>query len=226
MYFYKGEEMVFGFKCFDKGLVNSYGVKFEEGKIYETCGEIKFGLWGNGYHMCKNIEDTLRYFDGMNMDVDICSVLGMGNIDIYNDDYNGYYDMYSVEKIKIIKLLTRDEIPYIATNPDYVCPTEFGSVPDCGSVCDMIYNATKKRPLVIGKPEPLMPQLAMQQHGYTKEETAVIGDRIYTDIKSGLNAGVTGILVMSGETTQEILDASEDKPHMVLKDAGEMIPML
>ena len=71
-----------------------------------------------------------------------------------------------------------------------------------------------------------MPQLAMQQHGYKKEETAVIGDRIYTDIKSGLNAGVTGILVLSGETTQEILDASEDKPHMVLQDAGEMIPML
>ena len=120
-------------------------------------------------------------------------------------------------------LLTREDIPYIATNPDYVCPTEFGSVPDCGSVCDMIYNATKKRPLVIGKPEPLMPQLAMQQHGYSKEETVGIGDRIYTDIKSGLNAGVTGVLVMSGETTQEILDASEEKPHIVLKDAGEMI---
>ena len=120
-------------------------------------------------------------------------------------------------------LLTRDNIPYIATNPDYVCPTEYGSVPDCGSVCDMIYNATKKRPLVIGKPEPLMPQLAMQQHGYSKEETVVIGDRIYTDIKSGLNAGVTGVLVMSGETTQEILDASEEKPHIVLEDAGEMI---
>ena len=120
-------------------------------------------------------------------------------------------------------LLTKEDIPYIATNPDYVCPTEFGSVPDCGSVCDMIYNATKKRPLVIGKPEPLMPQLAMQQHGYSKEETVVIGDRIYTDIKSGLNAGVTGVLVMSGETTQEILDASEEKPHIVLKDAGEMI---
>lgn len=120
-------------------------------------------------------------------------------------------------------LLTREDIPYIATNPDYVCPTEYGSVPDCGSVCDMIYNTTKKRPLVIGKPEPLMPQLAMRQHGYSKEETAVIGDRIYTDIKSGLNAGVTGVLVMSGETTQEILDASEEKPHIVLKDAGEMI---
>lgn len=120
-------------------------------------------------------------------------------------------------------LLTREDIPYIATNPDYVCPTEFGSVPDCGSVCDMIFNATGKRPVVIGKPSPLMPLLAMEQGGYTKEETAVVGDRIYTDVKSGLNAGITGILVMSGETTQEILDASEDKPHLVLQDAGEIL---
>ncbi len=117
-------------------------------------------------------------------------------------------------------LLERDHIPYIATNPDYVCPTEFGSVPDCGSVCDMIFNATGKRPVVIGKPTPLMPQLAMAQHGYEKEETAVVGDRIYTDIKSGLNAGITGVLVMSGETTEAILAESEDKPHLVLEDAS------
>ncbi len=123
-------------------------------------------------------------------------------------------------------LLTRPDIPYIATNPDYVCPTEFGSVPDCGSVCDMIYNATKKRPVVIGKPSPLMPQLAMQQHGYTKEETAVVGDRIYTDVRSGLNAGITGILVMSGETTPQILAESPDKPHLVLQDASEIIKAL
>ena len=120
-------------------------------------------------------------------------------------------------------LLTRDEIPYVATNPDYVCPTEFGSVPDCGSVCDMIYNATGKRPVVIGKPEPLMPLLAMERLGYGKGETAVVGDRIYTDVKCGLNAGITGILVMSGETTPEILAASPDKPHLVLQDAGEIL---
>ena len=123
-------------------------------------------------------------------------------------------------------LLTRENLPYIATNPDYVCPTEFGSVPDCGSVCDMIFNATGKRPVVIGKPSPLMPQLAMGKYGYTKEETAVVGDRIYTDIKSGLNAGITGILVMSGETTQEILDNSPEKPHLVLPDAGEIAKAL
>ena len=123
-------------------------------------------------------------------------------------------------------LLTRKDIPYVATNPDYVCPTEFGSVPDCGSVCDMLYNVSKRRPIFIGKPEPLMPLLAMDKTGYSKEETAVIGDRIYTDIKSGLNAGALSILVMSGETTYDILNASAEKPHLVLENAGVMIEHL
>ena len=123
-------------------------------------------------------------------------------------------------------LTTRKDIPYIATNPDYVCPTEFGFVPDCGSVCDMIFNATGRRPVVIGKPSALMPQLAMAQLGAAQEETAVVGDRIYTDVKCGLNAGITGILVMSGETTQEILDRSDDKPDLVLQDAGEILNAL
>lgn len=123
-------------------------------------------------------------------------------------------------------LLTRPNLSYIATNPDLVCPTEYGSVPDCGSVCEMIFNATGKRPVVIGKPSPLMPTLAMSRNGFAKEETAVIGDRIYTDVKSGLNAGITGILVLSGETTVEILNASEDKPHLVLNDASEILEIL
>ena len=126
----------------------------------------------------------------------------------------------------VSRLLCTRDLPYIATNPDYVCPTEFGSVPDCGSVSDMLYNVSKKRPMFIGKPSPLMPQLAMKKWGVTPEETVVIGDRIYTDIKSGLNAGTLTILVMSGETTAEILESSEDKPHIVMQDAGELIPLL
>ena len=123
-------------------------------------------------------------------------------------------------------LLTRGDLPYIATNPDYVCPTEFGYVPDCGSVCDMIFNATGKRPVVIGKPSPLMPTLAMSRWGFSKEESAVVGDRIYTDVKSGINAGITGILVLSGETDEKILAASDVKPHLVLQDAGEILAAL
>lgn len=126
----------------------------------------------------------------------------------------------------VCKLLLSRELPYIATNPDYVCPTEYGSVPDCGSVCDMIYNATKKRPVVIGKPQALMPQLAMEMAGYSKEQTVVIGDRIYTDIKSGLNAGAVTALVLSGETTREILDASPEKPHFVFDSAATITKIL
>lgn len=116
-------------------------------------------------------------------------------------------------------LLTRD-IPYIATNPDLVCPTEFGSVPDCGSVSIMLKNATGKEPIFIGKPSPLMPILAMEKMGVLPTETAVVGDRIYTDIKSGINAGAHSILVMSGETTNEILNASDVKPELVLPDCS------
>ena len=91
------------------------------------------------------------------------------------------------------------------------------------NVCGTQIVATKKRPIVIGKPSPLMPQLAMEKLGVSKEETCVVGDRIYTDVKSGLNAGITGILVLSGETTREILAESPDKPHLVLEDASEIL---
>lgn len=120
-------------------------------------------------------------------------------------------------------LLGRPELPYVATNPDYVCPTEFGSVPDCGSVCDMLYNVSKRRPLVIGKPEPLMPSLAMDKWGIDAAHTLVIGDRIYTDIKSGLRAGTHTALVLSGETTREILAESAEKPEVVLESAAEIL---
>ncbi len=123
-------------------------------------------------------------------------------------------------------LLSTRDLRYIATNPDLVCPTEYGSVPDCGSVCEMIFNATGKRPLFIGKPEPEMPLIAMKNTGYSPNETAVIGDRIYTDIKSGINAGCLSILVMSGETTSEILEKSEDKPTFVFESGKEILKLL
>lgn len=139
----------------------------------------------------------------------------------------GFDTELTFQKLKDISyMLCTKDLPYIATNPDYVCPTEFGSVPDCGSVCDMLYNVSGKRPRVIGKPEPLMPLLAMERTGYTKAETAVVGDRIYTDIKSGLNAGTVSILVMSGETTPEVLEQSKDRPDLVLSSGMDILHFL
>lgn len=123
-------------------------------------------------------------------------------------------------------LFTKKDIPYIATHPDYTCIMEFGLVPDLGCVCDMIYKSTGKRPVIVGKPQPLIPELAMKRCGCTKEETVFVGDQMDTDIPCGLNAGVTTLLVMTGETTQEKLDAAERKPTMVLKNAGEILQMI
>ena len=178
--------------------------KHHEGQRLYVCGteSLKEELRGEGFTVTEKVEET------------DCIVMGF-------DTELTFQKLHDVSYL----LLTR-ELPYIATNPDLVCPTEFGSVPDCGSVCGMIFNATGKRPVVIGKPSPLMPQLAMDRLGYSKEETCVVGDRIYTDVKSGLNAGVTGILVMSGETTPEILAQSEDKPHLVLESAKEILEVL
>ncbi len=170
-----------------------------------VCGtrSLKEELVREGFAVTDNVEET------------DCVVMG-------NDWELTFQKLYDVSYL----LLTRPDIPYIATNLDYVCPTWFGSVPDCGSICDMLYNVAKRRPLSVGKPSPLMPQLAMDRTGITADNTAMIGDRIYTDVKSGLNAGVLAILVMSGETTQEILDASEDRPDLVLENAGEILEIL
>ena len=173
---------------------------YKGAKLY-VCGteSLKEELVTEGFTVTENTEDT------------DCIVMG------YDTELN-YKKLWDVSF-----MLTTKDLPYIATNPDYVCPTEWGSVPDCGSVCDMIFNATGKRPLFIGKPEPLMPQLAMEMTGTKPVNTAVIGDRIYTDVKSGLNAGAFGVLVMSGETTDKILQESPDKPDAVLKDASEIL---
>ncbi len=179
--------------------------KHHEGQRLYVCGteSLKEELRSEGFTVTANLDE-----------VD-CIVMGF-------DTELTFQKLHDVSYL----LLTRPALPYIATNPDLVCPTEFGSVPDCGSVCSMIYNATGKKPIVIGKPSPLMPELAMDKLGVSKEETCVVGDRIYTDVKSGLNAGCVGILVMSGETTPEILAQSPDKPHLVLESAREILNVL
>ena len=118
------------------------------------------------------------------------------------------------------KLLLNDII-YIATNPDWVYPTAFGYVPDCGSVAEMLWRATGKRPHFIGKPRPEMLLLAMEKFGYNKDECVMIGDRVYTDIASGYNAGIDTIFVLSGEGTMQDADC-DTPPTYIMKNIREV----
>ncbi len=135
----------------------------------------------------------------------------------------GYDTELTYKKLEEACILLGRGVDYIATNPDYVCPTWYGYVPDCGSVADMLYNATKRRPLVIGKPKPEMPLSAVEKTGYKKEEAVVIGDRLYTDIACGVNAGISSIFVLSGEGTVEDLEKSDVLPDYVYEDIKSIL---
>ena len=136
----------------------------------------------------------------------------------------GFDTELNFEKLyKTSKMLTKVNVPYYATNPDWVCPVEFGYVPDCGSMCFGLEKASGRKPEFIGKPMPTMINSVMKKFGNTKEETVVIGDRIYTDIASGYNAGVDTVLVLSGESTMEDYKENPIKPTFVLNSIKEMI---
>lgn len=122
-------------------------------------------------------------------------------------------------------LLTKD-IDYIATNPDWVCPTSFGFVPDCGSISSILKNATGKMPYFIGKPQPLMVELAIKKANLTKNDAVLFGDRLYTDIACGVNAGISTVFVLSGEGTMDDVEKSKEKPEFIFDDIKQVYNFL
>jgi len=111
----------------------------------------------------------------------------------------GFDTELTFKKLEDACILLREDIDYIATNPDWVCPTWYGFVPDCGSVSEMI-------------------NLAIEKSGFKKEEAIIFGDRLYTDIASGVNAGITTVFVLSGEGTLKDMEESDKKPTYVYEN--------
>lgn len=131
------------------------------------------------------------------------------------------------------------DIPYLATNPDKVCPTDEKTVlVDCGSICRCIAHATGRQPdVTLGKPDPNMIRGIIERHGLKPEEIAMVGDRIYTDTAMARNAGAFGVLVLSGETTMETAEAvAEDArtnpspeffpPDLICRDIAQLGELL
>ncbi len=123
---------------------------------------------------------------------------------------------------KTCEILSTKDVSFVATNPDLRCPVCFGYIPDCGSICNMITAATGKKPVYIGKPEPTMINIVRENYGYSANETVVIGDRLYTDIAAGLNAGVTTICVLTGEATADDIKTGSTKPTYTFKSVKEI----
>ncbi len=123
--------------------------------------------------------------------------------------------------------LIRAGKPYIATHPDLNCPTETGFIPDVGSFMALIEASTGRRPdVIVGKPYGGIVEEALRRTGFARHEMAMVGDRLYTDVATGVHHGMMGILVLSGEATLADLAASEVKPDLVFERLSGMIPWL
>ena len=115
----------------------------------------------------------------------------------------------------------------VAANPDWVCPMPAGeSIPDCGSICASLTAATGIEPIYIGKPNRNMIDAVSSMTGVPNDRICAVGDRLYTDIAVAQNAGAVSVLVLSGETTQDMADAAERKPEYVLADVAELHRLL
>ena len=125
--------------------------------------------------------------------------------------------------VQACRVLSTTQVPFYATNPDLCCPIDFGFIPDCGSICQMITASTGKAPRYLGKPNPQVVALCQADSGYTAEQTLVVGDRLYTDIACGLNAGVDTCVLYTGEATPEEVARTQYKPAYAFADVQKLL---
>jgi NagD protein len=134
----------------------------------------------------------------------------------------GFDKTLTYRKVERVSGLLRAGLPYFATHADLVCPTEKGPIPDAGSIIALLEAATGRRPVVLGKPHRPMVEAAMERLGTPPGRTAMVGDRLYTDMKMALDHGLVPILVLSGETTQSGFEQSGLSVRFVFPHAGDL----
>lgn len=130
------------------------------------------------------------------------------------------------EKISTACRFIRAGVPFVATHPDLNCPTAEGPIPDCGAMTAMITAATGVEPVVIGKPNRYMVESALARMGGKAENTAIVGDRLYTDMEMGFRGGLRTVLVLSGEATEADVAAAARKPDLVVSSVSALTPLL
>ena len=186
-------------------------IHYLENSYRPGAGEMKIFVCGTASFRKQLADSGFRITDVYEKDVDM-AVLGF-------DRELTYRKLEDLSRI----LNEKPEITYLAANPDWVCPGEHGPVPDCGSMAQMIEHTTGRLPVFMGKPEPLMAEMALERYGYSREEALVIGDRIYTDIACGVNAGIDTAFVLSGEGTLEDIVRFGIEPTYIFNSIKEIL---
>jgi len=139
----------------------------------------------------------------------------------------GFDQTLTYKKLWALCDFVRAGLPYIATHPDFNCPTETGYMPDVGAMIAFVKAATGREPdLVVGKPNRLIVDAAAAKLGLKIDEMAMIGDRLYTDIALGQSSGIATILVLSGETRAEDVKDSPFQPDYTFENLAGVADQL
>jgi|WetSurMetagenome_2_1015567.scaffolds.fasta_scaffold83049_2 4-nitrophenyl phosphatase len=139
----------------------------------------------------------------------------------------GFDTGLTYDKLWKLSELAYSGIPYIATNPDRTCLYENGFMPEIAPMIAYVESASGKKPgVVIGKPNPIMAEIASEMTGYPLKKMAIIGDSLETDIPMGKNAGIPTILILSGDTLPGNISADQPKPDLIFNDLNDLTSAL
>lgn len=189
-----------------------------------------------GLYLNQNYPGAAVYLAGTKA---FCRELKSFGIHLVNDE-NGHTDEKTVdvvvqgfdtelvyEKLDLACHFLRRGAAFIAANPDWVCPMPDDEVlPDCGSICALLTASSGVKPTYIGKPNRNMIDVISKQTGIPNHKICAVGDRLYTDIAAAQNAGSVSVLVLSGETTQEMVDEAPRQPDYILPSVKELLEVL
>jgi len=139
----------------------------------------------------------------------------------------GFDTTLTYQKLWTLCDFVRASIPYIATHPDFNCPTETGWMPDIGAMIAFVKAATGREPdLVVGKPNRLIVDAAATKMNLPVDQLAMVGDRLYTDIALGQSSGIATVLVLSGETKIDDLKDSPFQPDYTFQNLASLADWL
>jgi len=130
------------------------------------------------------------------------------------------------EKLRKACSYIRKGAVFLATHLDINCPTKDDFIPDCGAMCAAISLSTGKEPKYVGKPFKETVDMVLSMTGAKREKVTFVGDRLYTDVKTGVANGAHGILVLSGETKLEDVAVSDTIPDAIFSGLGEMAELM
>ena len=195
------------------------GVKRRHFEVY-TSGEATISFLKINYPGARVFLLAVPSVRKMFKDAGVCLFEDETDVAVITYDKTMDYD-----KLTRFCCLVRAGATYIASHPDINCPTETGPIPDVGSFMELIKISTgREADHIVGKPSPEILRMLMQDYGVREEETVMIGDRIYTDMECARRAGVESILVLSGETTREMVP--EDHEYLVIDGISSLLPRI